>query len=1143
MNKDRVLAKKVLDGDTQAFEEIIETYYPGLYGYLIKMGIPEDRSRNLAREIFIRAFRSLYGYNDRWEFSTWFYRLAAGVTMRFKRRHPELCIPRPETADFLPAAENAEQDESLNDILDPVHDEARSIIILHYYNRLPLREIGRIFGLSVTSVRMRIKKTMELITGENQGTGSTNSGSAGPVMARIKKEVPCRRVPVGFIMGRIEDESAQKPPFWKLILSPAFLRRAWPVAVPSVLAVILICMLFVQDVSKPFWDAVMTIFEDTEKPVSLDFSSENTSVEISFTVPSGLLSDDDLVSLLNESADDSWQVLYAGENMIVIRNGNTVACCRGGRVYRLFDPEVFGIDKSSSDALFSISPTGEFLLAGFSPSAGASEGGGIYLFSTTDGGYYRISVTSPERIVYAWAPAGNFLALAERDDTSPVFLLNLQALTLEEMKTGYPVKSLYASGNGGVGVYTSDKVMTAFTGDSSWKTEATDRESFFINPDSGTVWYISDGAIMKHVIGNNKDTAIDVASAAGNGGLADTGITDWRLVGNHLVFRMKNGYSGIMNMRTAKVSLFNTSRELKSGQLPWCLVSPSGSRVMFDNDSSFLIVSETSVTAPYIPGYGTLSPRNTCWLDDENIAFVRMVDETDPKAGELSVYAINVLTGEITEIYRSVDREPVLNNDQPSAASYLPPSQNGPDAAVTIYETDRATGRKAESYVTRTCKTKNGPGDSYADIGEIGKNEIVVYNTRAVNGWYLAQKITGMISQYDTRNRFWIRAENIHTYDKSSLPLAVITADKVRLSKTTLVKGNLVRVISRSGEKSYVIAEAPDVSFGITGWIDSSSFTTELSGAYFNQAYLKSGSTVYSRPDPRSEPVSDFTAVAGAGNDVFVHLTGNSKNGLVEVRHPEGMSGWVREQDIHLPGSPAKGTPSETPQGPDDAGQIDLNGDGTMDKISFTTDGKRYTLSVNQSRAEGQGSGIQSQYRLVDVDSSDPYREIVIEEHGRDGEYMSTFYYYDGRSLVSMRKVQGLCGNTDAVRGDGIVRSRTRGSLFETWYYIKEYRLNSQHRLVETPSAFYEKIGYADSNLLRLKIDSLPFAVSPGSTEISFILSRDERVRFIGSDNQRWCLFRTPDGRNGWLEVKNVFYIGDTGLASWEVFDGLNMED
>ncbi|NLW02489.1 MAG: sigma-70 family RNA polymerase sigma factor [Clostridiaceae bacterium] len=1143
MINDRLLAKKVLEGETEAFRELITSYYPGLYGFLIKMGIPASQSRDLAHEIFLNVYRSLYRYNDRWAFSTWFYKVATGMALSHKRRHPQPVAFHPDIPEFLLPDREPEEDESLNSLLDPIHDEARSMFILHYHNGLHLREIGRIFGLSVSSVRMRMVRARKYII-EHVFGASLPPGAAGRLAGKIKKEVSCGLVPVDSIMSLIESNGCPAPGFWKLLISPNSLRRIWPTAASIALGIILLCLLIIPSISKPFWDSVMTIFDKEEQPASADIpSAENTGTSITFTAAGGLLSGDELVARLNEMGDASWQVVHANGNRIVMRNSHIAACWSNGEFYQLIDLDSFGLGGGgeSPEAQFSFSPTGEFLVAGISAREdGTSEGQGVYLFNVSDRSFYRLSELGMDQVVHAWAPGGNYLVYAARNKAGTIFLLDMQTLRLEEMESNAPVRSLYVTGNGGVGVFTGDMVMTAYAGDNAWKSETVRHEPFYINPDSSTVWYVLNGVIMKHVIGSDQDVAIDPGFAAGNGGLLDTYITDYRLVGSHLVFRMRNGYSGTMNMRTANLKVFNTSREMKTDLLPWCMTTPSGARVMFDNDRSFLIVSEGSVTTPHIPGYSTLAPRHTSWVDEENIAFVRMVDEEEPQAGELSIYTINVLTGEVKEIYRSVDKEPVLNTDEPGSSSSIPPVQRPPqdNGKETIYETDKATGSKVESYVKTACKVKNGPGDNYTDIGEIKENEIIIYNTRVVNGWCLAQKVSGMVSYYDTRNSFWIRAENIHFYDRYSLPAGIITADKVRLSKISLDKGNLIRVIIKGEDKSYVIPDTTDSNFGITGWISNNSYTTDFDRVYFNQAYLKSRSTVYSEPDPNSSHVSDFTDyMARTGTDAFVNLTGEAENGFLHVALLSGMSGWVREQDIYLPGSGTAVSP------PEEAGNLDINGDGIQDRISFTTDGSRYTLTVNQSKADGHGFGVQSQYKLVDIDLLDSYYEIVIEEHGNSGGFMSTFYYYDGEKLVLMGKVQGLCGNTDAVRGDGSVRSLTRGDIFETWFFTREYRLNMQHKLVEVPSAFYEKIGYRDAGPLKLKIESLPFTVSPGSSDVSFVLNQGESVYFVGSDNQRWCLFQTPDGRNGWLEVYDYMFIGGTGLQARDVFDGLNFAD
>jgi len=1147
MNNDRLLVEKVLRGETQSFRELIASYYPGLYGFLVKMGIPEARAGDLAQSIFLDVFRNLYRYNDRLAFAIWFYKMVYDRVRNDKRKYPRIAR-RPRIPDYLPRREGEPgQEKSLDELLDPLHDEDRAMLILYYDHGFTLREIGRMFGLSGSSARMRIERALGFLAGNVTVVEDRYPDAVEQIISRIRREVPCETVPEESIMGMVEKEADRQPGFFERITSPGMLRKIWPIATPAFLGILLIMLLLVQDVSKPFWGSVMTIFDKEIQPAIAGTPFESAGLPIVFTSASGLLAGDELVAKLNETGMGStfWQVLYADQERYVIRNGHTVACYRNGEFRQLIDLDSFGLS-DVQDAEFSISPTGAFMVAG-SPATSTGKSSGVYLFNLTDGSYYRLSESGMDQMVYAWSALGNYLAYAGSDSAGPVYLLDMQTLQLEGIEASVPVTRLFVSNNGGIGVFSGDQVMIASTGDSGWKTELVQYEPFYINPDSGTIWYVLNGVIMKHVLANDQDTAIVPESGTVNAGSQDTYITDYRLVGsNYLVFKMRNGNTGTLNLRTGKISLFNTSREMRQDQLPWCRITASGARLMFDNDGAFLIVSESSVTTPRIPGYSELKPYQTSWVDEENIAYVRMVDETEPRAGEFSIYTINTLTGAVSEVFRSVDKEPVLNEDEPGSSNTVVPNQSSQDSTIRIYETEKATGSRVESFVTKTCKVKNGPGDNYTDIGEIKQNEIIIYNSRVVNGWCLAQKVSGMINYYDTRNAFWIKAENIHSYDRNNLPVGVITADKVKLSRISLSKGNLIRVIVQGEQKSYVMPDTTDTNFGITGWISNSSFTRDLDNAYYNQAYLRRGSRAYSKPEFGSEPATDFNNfMSSVSTDVFVTLTGKAENGFLYVKLPGGTAGWVREQDVFLPGGSSPGRGTGSGDSPDGSGEIsesaetiylDLNNDGAEDRIRFTTDGRRYTLTVNQAKAEGQGSAM----KLVDINPSDAYWEIVIEDHGND--YTSTFYYYDGQKLVNMGSVQGLCGNTEAVKGDGIVRSMARSNILETWYYTKSYRLNAQHKLVESPSAFYEKIGHRNANPLILKIESLHFVVSPGSDEVSFVLNRNETVRFMGSDNQRWCLFQTSDGRIGWLEVYTSKYIAGTGLHASDVFDGLSYE-
>ena len=144
--------------------------------------------------------------------------------------------------------------------------------------------------------------------------------------------------------------------------------------------------------------------------------------------------------------------------------------------------------------------------------------------------------------------------------------------------------------------------------------------------------------------------------------------------------------------------------------------------------------------------------------------------------------------------------------------------------------------------------------------------------------------------------------------------------------------------------------------------------------------------------------------MARTGTDAFVNLTGKLRTGSFMSRFKRHVR-LGREQDIYLPGSGTAVSP------PEEAGNLDINGDGIQDRISFTTDGSRYTLTVNQSKADGHGFGVQSQYKLVDIDLLDSYYEIVIEEHGNSGGFMSTFTIMTVKSSSSWARYR-VCAGT-----------------------------------------------------------------------------------------------------------------------------------
>ena len=86
MTDEKVLIRRVLAGDQEAFAELIALHEKQVYNLCLRMtGHPED-ARDLAQEAFLKAWRGLQFYKFESAFSTWLYRLTSNVCIDVLRQ-------------------------------------------------------------------------------------------------------------------------------------------------------------------------------------------------------------------------------------------------------------------------------------------------------------------------------------------------------------------------------------------------------------------------------------------------------------------------------------------------------------------------------------------------------------------------------------------------------------------------------------------------------------------------------------------------------------------------------------------------------------------------------------------------------------------------------------------------------------------------------------------------------------------------------------------------------------------------------------------------------------------------------------------------------------------------------------------------
>lgn len=94
--------QKVLHGDFNSFELLMNRYQGLVYSQAIKAFRNETEAEDFTQDIFLKAFESLSTFQGKSQFSTWLFVIARNEIIRkYRKEHPEI-----SGLDVLILAEN-----------------------------------------------------------------------------------------------------------------------------------------------------------------------------------------------------------------------------------------------------------------------------------------------------------------------------------------------------------------------------------------------------------------------------------------------------------------------------------------------------------------------------------------------------------------------------------------------------------------------------------------------------------------------------------------------------------------------------------------------------------------------------------------------------------------------------------------------------------------------------------------------------------------------------------------------------------------------------------------------------------------------------------------------------------------------------
>ena len=168
------LIDQILQGDTDSFAQLVETYQDKVYSLCLRMVGDREDAQDLAQEAFVKAWRGLKFYKHEAAFSTWLYRLTSNVCIDFlrqKKRKSALSLTSQEEEEQIDIPDPSPQPEELvlqqqrkeavADAMSQLEDEFRLVLTLRVVQERSYEEIAEIMDLKVGTVKSRLARARE----------------------------------------------------------------------------------------------------------------------------------------------------------------------------------------------------------------------------------------------------------------------------------------------------------------------------------------------------------------------------------------------------------------------------------------------------------------------------------------------------------------------------------------------------------------------------------------------------------------------------------------------------------------------------------------------------------------------------------------------------------------------------------------------------------------------------------------------------------------------------------------------------------------------------------------------------------------------------------------------------------------------
>ena len=167
------IIRNVLDGDRNAFEELLLANQKNVYNLALKMTGGEEDALDISQEAFLKAYRQLGAFRGESRFSVWLYRLTYNLCIDFLRKKPRAGVVSltqqddDDTRDIeIPDVRELPEDrlirketrKTIVECMDKLGSRHREILVMREITGMSYIDIASVLEINEGTVKSRLAR-------------------------------------------------------------------------------------------------------------------------------------------------------------------------------------------------------------------------------------------------------------------------------------------------------------------------------------------------------------------------------------------------------------------------------------------------------------------------------------------------------------------------------------------------------------------------------------------------------------------------------------------------------------------------------------------------------------------------------------------------------------------------------------------------------------------------------------------------------------------------------------------------------------------------------------------------------------------------------------------------------------------------